>query len=65
VAVNGRRRSLPAGGLPALLQELEITTETKGVAVAVNDELVPRADWAARRLHPGDRVEIVRAVQGG
>jgi len=37
----------------------------RGVAVAVNDMVVPRTQWAARRLAPGDAVEIVRATQGG
>lgn len=35
-----------------------------GVAVAVNSEVVPRDQWD-RALADGDRVEIVRAVQGG
>jgi sulfur carrier protein len=35
------------------------------VAVAVNDQVVRRPDWAVRRLAPGDRVEVVRAIQGG
>jgi sulfur carrier protein len=38
---------------------------TTGVAVAVNGEVVPRTDWPLRALRPGDRVEIVTAVQGG
>lgn len=64
--VNGERRPLPPQGvLIQLLEASGITPETKGVAVAVNDEVVRRADWAHRRLQPGDRVEIVRAVQGG
>lgn len=36
-----------------------------GVAVAVNDEVVPRADWPHRALADGDVVEVVTAVQGG
>ena len=64
--VNGERRPLPPQGvLIQLLEASGITPETKGVAVAVNDEVVRRADWAQRRLQPCDRVEIVRAVQGG
>jgi sulfur carrier protein len=66
VDVNGEARPMPAAGqLAALLRELEIDAETKGVAVAVNDEIVPRARWESTRLQPGDRVEVVRAVQGG
>ena len=66
VTVNGERRPVPAGGnLATLLAELDVTPQTKGVAVAVNDELVPRANWASTPLQPNDRVEVVRAVQGG
>ncbi|HEX9463444.1 MAG TPA: sulfur carrier protein ThiS [Alphaproteobacteria bacterium] len=38
---------------------------TQGLAVAVNDAVVPRAEWPSRRLQPGDVVEIVRATRGG
>jgi len=36
-----------------------------GVAVAVNEEVVRRSGWPAWELRDGDRIEIVRAVQGG
>ncbi|HXD28902.1 MAG TPA: sulfur carrier protein ThiS [Arthrobacter sp.] len=36
-----------------------------GLAVAVNDDVVPRSSWAGTRLQPGDRVELLSAVQGG
>jgi sulfur carrier protein len=66
VIVNGRRRALPAGGaLVALLQTLDVAPDARGVAVAVNDALVPRSGWDGQRLQPGDRVEVVGAVQGG
>lgn len=66
VAVNGQRHALPAdGALVALLGTLDIAPGARGVAVAVNDELVPRSKWDGLRLMPGDRIEVVRAVQGG
>jgi sulfur carrier protein len=37
----------------------------RGVAAAVDGEVIPRAEWAARRLDPDDRVEVLQAVQGG
>jgi sulfur carrier protein len=37
----------------------------QGVAVAINDAVVPRGTWAGTVVAPGDRVEIVTAVQGG
>jgi sulfur carrier protein len=36
-----------------------------GVAVAVNGVVVPRGQWTSRAVEPGDRIEIVTAVQGG
>lgn len=36
-----------------------------GMAVAVNAAVVPRIDWAARVLAPGDQVEVLTAAQGG
>ena len=37
----------------------------QGVAVAVGDAVVPRGAWATTVVAPGDRIEIVTAVQGG
>ncbi|MFC8922351.1 sulfur carrier protein ThiS [Cellulosimicrobium sp. NPDC057127] len=37
----------------------------QGVAVAINDAVVPRGTWSSTVVAPGDRVEIVTAVQGG
>ncbi len=38
---------------------------TRGVAVAVNREVVVRSRWSATALCEGDEVEILGAVQGG
>lgn len=43
----------------------ELTTANAGVAVAVNDAVVPRGAWAATPLADGDRIEVLTAVQGG
>ena len=37
----------------------------RGVAVAVDAEVVPRGQWGAHELQEGARVEILRAIQGG
>lgn len=62
--VNGVTRRLPAG---TTLAELvgTLTTQSRGVAVAVNGEVVPRAGWSATSLADGDRVEVLTAAQGG
>lgn len=37
----------------------------EGIAVAVNDTIVPRDNWQTRRLADGDRLIIIKAVCGG
>lgn len=37
----------------------------RGIAVAVNNVVVFRSQWAARTLVEGDRVTIIKAAQGG
>ncbi|MCY1137846.1 sulfur carrier protein ThiS [Actinoplanes sp. Pm04-4] len=42
-----------------------ITEAQRGVAVAVNGEVVPRSTWAVTALAEGDSVEVLTAAQGG
>lgn len=39
--------------------------QTRGLAVAVNDAVVPRAEWASQTVQPHDRILLIRATQGG
>ena len=39
--------------------------QTRGLAVAVNDAVVPRAEWASHAVQPHDRILLIRATQGG
>ncbi|HEY7663311.1 MAG TPA: sulfur carrier protein ThiS [Xanthobacteraceae bacterium] len=65
IRVNGQDEPLAAATLSALLEEKAVDTGQRGVAVAINGAVVPRAAWARTQLKPGDNVEIVRARQGG
>jgi sulfur carrier protein len=64
VRVNGEQRSLPddatVGDVVASL-----AGASRGVAVALDGEVVPRSEWAGTRLRDGQDVEVLRAVQGG
>jgi sulfur carrier protein len=65
VLVNGEERRVSEGATVAsLLEELDIAGR-RGVAVAVEAEVVPRSGWPERALADGDHVEIVTAIQGG
>jgi sulfur carrier protein len=66
IVVNGERRELPAGATVAsLVESIDNVPQGRGVAVAVEGEVVPRTRWPSTRLHEGASVEIVVAVQGG
>jgi sulfur carrier protein len=63
--VNGERRRVAAADVRALLGALGLDPAGRGLAVARNGEIVPRAAWETTTLAPDDRIEIVGAVQGG
>jgi len=64
VELNGEPRALAAGTTLTELIE-SITGSTRGSAVVVDDEVVPRGNWTAFALRDGQRVELITAVQGG
>lgn len=64
VYVNGEAREV-APGLSLAALVAEHARSVAGVAVAVDDEVVPRTAWPATPLGEGARVEILTAVQGG
>jgi sulfur carrier protein len=64
VLVNGVRRDLdPPVALDTVVAAL--TAAPSGVAAALNETVVPRAEWPSTSLSEGDRVEVLTAVQGG
>ena len=66
VVLNGDDAVLDEGAtVRAALDSLDLPAAGRGVAVAVDAEVVPRGEWDATTLHEGARVEILRAIQGG
>jgi sulfur carrier protein len=66
IVLNGDQVQLPQGAsLLAALANIGIDEESRGVAVAVDGEVVPRTHWEAYTLHDGARVEALTAMQGG
>jgi sulfur carrier protein len=66
VEVNGEATELADGATVAEVVERVRPGHTgRGVAVAIDAEVVPRAEWGRRRVGDGDRIEVLTAVQGG
>jgi len=62
--LNGEVTRLPGPlSVRSLLERFEL--QRQRVAVAVNQEVVPRSRFESRQIHEGDRVEVIHAVGGG
>ncbi|MFQ5334608.1 MAG: sulfur carrier protein ThiS [Flavobacteriales bacterium] len=65
VFVNARPLALPEpANVQVLLEALSIPGG-RGQAVAVNDTVVPKAEWETHLLKENDRILIIKATQGG
>ncbi|HKF79732.1 MAG TPA: sulfur carrier protein ThiS [Thermoleophilaceae bacterium] len=66
VLLNGKRWELPRGAtVKTAVLEAGVEPEGRGVAVAVDGEVVPRGAWSETALREGQQVEVLHAVQGG
>lgn len=63
ITLNGEARETESATVAELLRELQF--EPTSLAVAVDQSVVRRADFARHALKAGDQIEIIRAVQGG
>ncbi len=65
ITVNGE----PRGEAPATLRQLVeaegLDPDRRGLAVARNGRVVPRQQWEATDIQPGDAIEIVKPFAGG
>ena len=66
VTVNGKLLSLPDGAtVRDAVEASGASGDARGVAVALDGEVVPRGEWSATALDDGREVEVLHAVQGG
>jgi sulfur carrier protein len=66
VLINGTATEVPPGvTLADAVALLSGAPDGRGVAAALEGEVVPRASWSETALNEGARVEVVVAVQGG
>ena len=66
IILNGERTVLPERAVVAdAVMELRGTLDGRGIAVALNGNVIPRAEWATTGLSEEDSIEILAAVAGG
>ncbi|MGD9895815.1 MAG: sulfur carrier protein ThiS [Candidatus Methylacidiphilaceae bacterium] len=64
IRVNGKEQAIAFGTSVADLLRL-LGYPEKAVLVELNQEVIPRREWADRQLEPDDSMEILRVVAGG
>jgi sulfur carrier protein len=64
ITVNGVEREADDGSSVAGVVAT-VSGRASGIAVALNDEVVPRTDWKTTIVREADRIEVLTAVQGG
>lgn len=64
--LNGEPAELADGAtVRSVLDGMGVDADARGIAVAVDGEVVPRSAWAGHALGGGERVEVLTATQGG
>ena len=67
LVLNGEQRTISRCGNVTSLEELlaSLCVRREMVAIALNEDIVPRSQWNKTLVQSGDRVEIVHFVGGG
>jgi sulfur carrier protein len=65
VTINGEQRDLGESATIEAAVRAVGAPDGRGVAVALDGEVVPRGEWASTEVRDGQQVEVLHAVQGG
>lgn len=55
----------PAPNSLADLLQIELSDKTQGVAVALNNQVIPKGNWSTTVLQSKDQILLITATQGG
>ena len=64
IIINNELKSVETDSLIRLLEEIHLPNR-KGIAVAVNEQVVPKSNWEEHQLKENDKVVVIKATQGG
>lgn len=61
--INNQKTEINANTLDSIVRELNLPQS--GIAIAVNQQIVPQKSWHDTLLQPNDQITIIRATRGG
>lgn len=65
ITVNGTARSVPDSATVDSVVVALLGSAPRAVAIALNGAVVARTSWPQQPLRPGDRLDVITALQGG
>lgn len=65
ITLNNKSTEISESALLADIVALQMGDKQKGIAVAVNQKVIPRSEWSATTIQQNDNILIIKATQGG
>ena len=65
ITINGNATTTDNKNLNDILMENNFPIDKKGIAVAVNETVITKSNWAETEINSGDTIEVVKPFQGG
>lgn len=65
ISINQQRTEIPDNASVEELVSTFFSNTTKGMAIAINQAIIPKSEWPVRLLNPNDKVILIKATQGG
>jgi len=65
ITFNNHTKKIAAETSVALLLAQLIGEQQKGIAVAINETVIPKQQWESYTIQPNDKVLVIKATQGG
>jgi sulfur carrier protein len=64
ITINAKQKQFSGKNISELMQSLNIES-TLGIALAVNEKVIPKSEWEKFELKDNDKILIIKATQGG
>jgi len=65
ISINQQRTEIPECFSVEQLLSFLYADSKKGIAIAINQAIIPKTEWPVRILHPEDKITLIKATQGG
>jgi sulfur carrier protein len=65
ILINNQKHTISANSSLQTIVNTQLGEKQKGVAVAVNDSVIPKLNWENHIIKPNDQILIIKATQGG